>query len=59
MLFKKNSIDIIDLYQHYSNFYKDKSKENNDSELYQIYTRHSNCCKIMIKLKIMFTKIKL
>ena len=47
------SADIIDLYQHYSNFYKDKSKEEDpDSELYQIYdSRHSNCCKIILKLK--------
>ena len=53
ILRKRLSSDIIDLYQHYSNFYKDKSKEEDpDSELYQIYdTRHSNCCKIMIKLK--------
>jgi len=47
------SSDIIDIYQHYSNYYKDKSKEEEpDSELYTIYdNRHTNCMKIMIKLK--------
>jgi len=46
------SADIIDLYQHYSNFYKDKRGDDPLSEVYQIYdTKHTNSMKVMIKLK--------
>ena len=46
------SSDIIDIYQHYSNIYKDKRGDDPDSETYEINDRkHTNCMKVMIKLK--------
>ena len=48
----KLSSDIIDIYQHYSEIYKDKRGPDPDSETYEIYDRkHTNCMKVMIKLK--------
>ena len=46
------SSDIIDIYQHYSEIYKDKRGPDPETETYEIYDRkHTNCMKVMIKLK--------
>jgi len=48
----KLSTDIIDIYSHYSEIYKDKRGPDPESETYEIYDRkHTNCMKVMIKLK--------
>jgi P4 family phage/plasmid primase-like protien len=52
ILRRRLSADIIDIYQHYSNYYKDKRGDDPDSETYEINDRkHTNCMKVMIKLK--------
>ena len=50
----KLSWDIVNLYEYYGGIYKEqcKSLDPETDDMYQIYDRrHTNCCKIVIKLK--------